>query len=206
MKVLAVAFGVAYPLLVYAGLSIFEPRTLAMALGVAVVLRIGAIAWGREGVDWGRLLLAPAAVGVVLLATAVANEGRVFLFVPALINLALLVSFAHTLRVGPSMVETYARLQVDDLSEEERAYARVVTVAWCGFFLVNGCACLWFALEASVGAWALYTGLVSYVLIGICFTIEFLYRTWRFRRYNGGFLNPLLERMFPPRDAAVRGE
>jgi hypothetical protein len=34
--------------------------------------------------------------------------------------------------------------------------------------------------------------------MGTLFAIEFLYRTWRFRRYVGGPLNPLLERLFPP--------
>ena len=210
MKFLAVAFGLAYPFLVYAGLSYVEPRTIALALGIGVGLRIVGVARGRPGVDVRRLLLAPVAVGVVLAVTAVFNEGRVFLFVPALVNFALLVSFAHTLREGPSMVETYARLQVDDLSAAERDYALTVTRVWCVFFFFNGGISLSLAVQASVEVWALYSGFLSYVLMGGLFSTEFLYRTWRFRRYNGGFLNPLLERVFPPRgspgDAAARGE
>jgi len=206
VKVLAVALGLAYPLLVYAGLSYFEPRSLALALGLAVAVRIAMAARGREGVDVRRLLLAPVAVGGVLALAPLSNEARVFLFVPALVNLALLASFAHTLRQGPSMIETYARLQVDDLSAAEREYAVGVTRAWCVFFLANGCVCLWLAIRASVAGWALYTGLLSYVLMALLFAAELLYRTWRFRRYHGGFLNPLLERMFPPRDVAAGGD
>lgn len=206
MRVLAIAFGVAYPILVYAGLSYFEPRTLALALGLGVLLRVVVVARGRQGVDLSRLLLAPVAVGFVLAGTAFFNEGRVFLYVPALVNLALLVSFASTLRGGPSMIETFARLQVDDLSESERVYAVRVTRLWCFFFLLNGSVALVLAVRASLGPWALYTGFLSYLLMGTLFTLEFLYRTWRFRRYVGGPLNPLLERIFPPRKVPAHGD
>jgi uncharacterized membrane protein len=197
-RAIGIGVGIAYPLLIYAGLQRFEPRTLAIALAIGVLVRVVWIARGREGVALSRLLLAPMAVASVLVVTAVFNEGRVFLFVPALVNLALLVSFAHTLREGPSMVETFALLQVDELSDAERRYAVTVTRVWCGFFFVNGGIALVLAVFASVGAWALYTGFLSYLLMGTLFAIEFLYRTWRFRRYVGGPLNPLLERIFPP--------
>jgi uncharacterized membrane protein len=198
LKIAGIAFGLAYPVLVYAGLSFFEPRTLALALGIAVLLRVVVVARAREGVPLGRVLLAPAAVAGVLAVTAMFNEGRVFLFVPALVNGALLVSFGWTLRGGPSMVESFARLQVDELSAAEQRYAVNVTRVWCGFFVLNGLIALGLAVEASVASWALYTGFVSYLLMGTLFAVEFLYRTWRFRRYFGGPLNPLLERLFPP--------
>lgn len=199
LKAAGIVLGIAYPLLVYAGLSLFEPRTLAGVLGAAVLVRVVMIARAREGVDLRRVLLAPVAVAGVLAVTAFFNEGRVFLYAPALVNAALLVSFASTLRVGPSMVETFALLQVDEIDEEERRYAVGVTRLWCVFFLLNGLAAFGFALEADVVAWTLYTGLISYLLMGTLFTVEFLYRTWRFRRYVGGPLNPLLRRVFPPR-------
>jgi len=200
LKALGIGLGVIYPVLVYAGLSYFQPRTLALALGTGVLARILFVARLREGVDLGRLLLAPVAVAAVLVVTAVLNEGRLFLFVPALVNAALLASFGVTLRRGPSMIETFALLQVDDLSEAERRYAVKVTRVWCAFFLANGGIALVLALEASLGAWALYTGFLSYLLMGALFAVEFLYRTWRFRRYVGGPLNPLLQRLFPPLD------
>jgi hypothetical protein len=56
-----------------------------------------------------------------------------------------------------------------------------------------------------VAIWAFYTGFLSYILMGTLFSIEFLYRTWRFRRYVGGPLNPLLERIFPPHPVAEPG-
>lgn len=198
LKALAIGLGVMYPVLVYAGLSYFEPRTLALALGAGVLVRVVFVGRLREGVALGRVLLAPLCVGAVLMVTAFSNEGRVFLFVPVLVNVALLVSFGVTLRHGPSMIETFARLQVDDLSPEEQRYAVIVTRVWCGFFLLNGAVALALAIRGSLGQWTLYTGFLSYLLMGALFGVEFLYRTWRFRRYVGGPLNPLLERLFPP--------
>ena len=40
LKAAGIALGIAYPVLVYAGLSLFEPRTLAGVLGAAVIVRV----------------------------------------------------------------------------------------------------------------------------------------------------------------------
>ena len=56
---------------------------------------------------------------------------------------------------------------------------------------------LWLALAGDLWSWALYTGLVAYVLMGILFAVEFVVRSWRFRNYQGTVLEPLFERLFP---------
>ena len=60
------------------------------------------------------------------------------------------------------------------------------------------------SLAASLEVWTLYTGLVSYLLIGTLFAIEFVYRHWRFRRYLGAPTDALLRRIFPPRPLVPR--
>jgi hypothetical protein len=55
------------------------------------------------------------------------------------------------------------------------------------------------SLARDVERWALFTGLISYILIGTLFAGEYLYRHWRFRRFVGGFADPLLKWIFPPR-------
>lgn len=97
------------------------------------------------------------------------------------------------------MVERFARLQVPDLPEAEVAYTRSVTRVWCVFFVINGSIALVLALMDDIEAWALFTGLISYLLIGALFAVEYVYRHWKFRRYRGGFADPLLKRVFPPR-------
>ncbi len=54
------------------------------------------------------------------------------------------------------------------------------------------------AVAGSRGAWALCTGCIAYVLLGLLFTCEFVYRRWRFRRYVGAPTDVLFRRIFPP--------
>jgi uncharacterized membrane protein len=51
---------------------------------------------------------------------------------------------------------------------------------WCGFFILNGCMAAWTAFAASRETWALYNGLISYLLMGVLFAGEWVFRRWRF--------------------------
>src|SRR4249919_485401 len=84
---------VAYPLLVYGGLRFLHPRTLALSLGAFFLAR-SVLRW-RQGGRPPILRFVPpfAAVLFIVALAAIFNEGRFFLFVPVLINAALLVTF-----------------------------------------------------------------------------------------------------------------
>jgi uncharacterized membrane protein len=97
------------------------------------------------------------------------------------------------------MAEKFARLQIDDPTDAEIRYCRRVTIVWCAFLLANGLAASWLAVAGDLEIWALYTGFLSYVLVGILFASEYTYRHWRFRRYLGSPTDPLFRRVFPPR-------
>lgn len=200
MKILAAVVAVAYPFLVYLGLQRFEPRTLAVFVGLLLALRAAALLWRRGRGLWRPLLGLALPVTAALAFTIVLNRSGAFLLVPVVMNGALLFSFGRSLRgPGPTMIETFARLQVDHLSAAELDYCRRVTVVWCAFFVANASACAVLAWAAPLAWWALYTGFVSYLLVGLLFSVELLYRAWRFRRYEGGWLDPVLVRVFPPR-------
>lgn len=202
MRVVAGLLGLAYPLLIYLGLTRFDLRAVA---GFVVLLAAARLAL-RVRKDAGANLRAAALpfvlAGAVAGIAVALDDGRIFLFAPAAVNGALLVAFGRTLRSGPPMVETFARLQVRDLSPAEVDYCRTVTRVWCGFFAANGAVALGLALFGSLEAWTLYNGFVAYLLIAGLFSVEFVYRTWRFRRYEGGLTDPLFRRIFPPRPAA----
>ena len=84
---------------------------------------------------------------------------------------------------------------------DEHAYCRRVTALWCAFLVANAGVIVWLALAGTRELWALYTGVVAYLLMGALFAAEFVYRHWRFRRYVGLPTDALLRRFFPP-DAA----
>ena len=50
---------------------------------------------------------------------------------------------------------------------------------WAGFLLLNGLVALALAIWGPLGWWALYTGLLAYVLMGLLMGAEYIYRILR---------------------------
>lgn len=168
--VLLGALTLAYPLLVYAALKRFEPRWLALLLLAIALARLGG---GRRDVlAWATAALA---LGLALVAGWLNAALPVKLY-PVVVNALMLLLFGISLARPPSMVERIARIQEPELPPHAVAYTRRVTQVWCAFFVVNGSIALWTALYASDAAWALYNGLVAYLLMGALFAAEWLVR------------------------------
>lgn len=204
MAALQVLVGISYPVLVYLALTSMEPRQVGLVVLGLLALRL-AFAARMKLASYTRTFWLPVVVVAgVALATARWNDPLGLLLAPTLVNVGLLAVFGLSLWREPPMVERFARLQVDHLSPGEIAYCRTVTGVWCAFFLANGGIALLLALGGNLTLWTLYTGLVSYVLIGVLFALEITYRQWRFRRYEGGVTDPLFRRLFPPRAPRMR--
>ncbi|MCP4004215.1 MAG: hypothetical protein GY725_08475 [bacterium] len=185
MAALQILVGVAYPALIYLGLRVLEPRQVALSVLGLLALRL-AIAAPHRLIPYTKVFWLPVlAVGLMVMATAATNHPLSLLLGPSLINLALFAVFASSLVGAESTIERLARIQVPDLSREELAYCRRVNVIWSAFFVINGTIAFGLALAATLEAWALYTGGIAYVLMGVLFAAEFTYRHWRFRRYLG---------------------
>ena len=198
---LSVLLALGYPVLVYLALPLASPRALGLGILTVFALRLAVVARGSI-VSWLRLA-GPVAAAVVAasVASLVWNDPRALLLTPALVNFALLATFALSFAARETTIEALAQAQVGTLSAEEHRYCRVLTVLWCAFFLANGVVATKLALDGSRENWALYTGLVAYVLMGIFFAGEFIYRHWRFRRYVGLPTDALLRRIFPPEES-----
>jgi uncharacterized membrane protein/peptidoglycan/xylan/chitin deacetylase (PgdA/CDA1 family) len=186
-----------YPALAYFGLAHLGARSAALLLLLAVAAsqlpRVIARPGALRGLAWLGL-----AVGALLGLAALLDDSRFILAYPALVNFVLLSQFGWSLRSPPPMVERFARLQVDDLDATEARYCRTVTQVWCGFFLFNGTAAALLAFLGSREWWALYTGLVAYLLMGSLFTVEYVVRKARFGRFGPGLLDQSLLRVLRP--------
>lgn len=168
----ALAFGlltVAYPLLVYLAMGRFEPRWMALLLFALALLR----ALTSRQPLW---MAAAAGAGVLALLTTLLNQALPLKLYPLLVNVVMLLVFATSLRFGPPVVERLARMQEPDLPPFAVAYTRKVTQVWCGFFVLNGGLALVTALWASDRTWALYNGLLAYVMMAVLFAGEWLVR------------------------------
>lgn len=182
--ILAVILTVAYPFAVWAAL---RQGALLPALGVlagAVICRI--LSGGMRGA--GERLTAGAGILMLILASC-CQVPEVLLLYPAAVSFGFLLVFGLSLRSTPA-VERIASLRI---SPEERTpffrrYCRTVTEVWCVFLFLNGTAAAVLA-ALSRDLWMIYTGSVSYVLMGLLFGAEYLVRIRlrsRLRDRSGG--------------------
>jgi uncharacterized membrane protein len=176
-NVLTAALTLVYPLAIWLGHGRIEPRWLAGLLLLTAATRLPALK-ASAAARW----MGAAALALVALAVC-ANAVLPLKLYPVLVNAALLAAFGASLVSGPSMVERLARLREPDLPPAAVGYTRRVTQAWCVFFVLNGAVALGTALFAPEAIWSLYTGVVSYVLMGLMFGGEFLLRM-RFKRLH----------------------
>lgn len=195
------AVALLYPAIVYYALTRMGARELSWlllpVLAAAVLARLPRERRARSL----HALAAPAAMAVLIALTALLDDRRFLLAVPVLINLILLVGFAGSLYGEMPLVERFARMQVDDLSRQEVEYCRQVTRTWSAFFVVNGSIAALLALLAPLTWWALYTGLLAYVLIGLLGASEYVIRKYRFGRYGTTPIDRVLRALLTRRHA-----
>ncbi len=167
-----------YPFLVYLGIksgSGAAVGALALLLGLGTLLN-----GGRGGLPpRGRALLGAAALAIAAGAFLLGELDAAKIW-PIAVTLVFLAAFAGSLRPGSTpVVERIAALTTPPEERDDffRRYCRAVTLAWCGFFALNGLASLATALWGSDEVWALYNGFVSYLLMGAMFAGEYAVRT-----------------------------
>ena len=167
-----------YPLLIYLGLETLPLRYLAGTLLGLFLVRLWLM--GQTGLQFLQHLTLPAASCGIILAGAslLMNSEQALLYYPVAVSLAGLSAFGLSLIRPPSMIECFARLSEEDLPDAAIAYTRTVTKIWCLFFVANGSIALLTVLHGDYGLWALYNGLLSYILMGSLLAGEWLYRKW----------------------------
>lgn len=179
--VLAVIIGlitVAYPFVIYFGIQRYSPRHIAVLLLIIFTLRL--VFFNKQG-NFLKSLPLLAGGSIIALLVIIAGNPIFLLYHPVMINLSGLLVFATSLRWGPPMIERFARMQEPDLPEAAIGYCRKVTKVWVAFFVCNGSIALATAIYGDIKLWTLYNGLISYILIGMLFAIEFVVRI-RFKR------------------------
>jgi uncharacterized membrane protein len=197
LAVTNVILAAGYPVVVYFGLLHLGPRSLGLCL---LALLVPGLVYRLRHTPrhalWAVIKL-PLAVGALVALAAVFDDRRFVLALPVAINLLLLAGFASSLRETP-MIERFARLSSPELSPDQVRYCRRVTHVWCAFFVINAAVSLSLACFGSVESWAVYNGLISYLLIGVLGGSEYVVRKARFREYGRGLHDRLLSRLFPP--------
>ncbi len=173
----------AYPLLVYFSLGHVPPSYMAVVLLLLAGLRLLFLRQTLHQTKGDPLLLLASVLvmAVVGIYALLSRDAQSLRFYPVVMNAAMLLLFAWSLRQPQSLIERFARLFEPDLPEAGVRYTRWVTRVWCLFFLINGSIAMWTALAASWSTWALYNGFIAYVLMAVLLGGEYLVRV-RVRR------------------------
>ncbi|HET6412986.1 MAG TPA: polysaccharide deacetylase family protein [Anaeromyxobacter sp.] len=195
-RVLTLLFTLGYPVLVALSLTLLSARKAALILlGVFAAARMKTL---RKDLARARGFVALfASVAALLVLAALLDDPRFLLAYPSLVNAALLLHFGWSLR-GIPIAERFARMEVKDPSELGEAgvrYCRRVTIVWCGFFALNGGIATALAVFAPRPLWAIYTGGVSYVLIGLVFAVEYVVRKALHGHFGPGAVDRTLARL-----------
>ncbi len=181
IKGVSVFLALIYPLAVYFGLNYFEPRYLAIFLGLILLLRIiPGNSIQKIGNKNQHLIVTLIIVAIIILALINNSLSGLKLY-PAIISFSLLSVFGFSLFKPPTTIERIARLQEPDLSEKGVIYTREVTKIWCVFLFLNGCIALYTAFYTSLSVWTLYNGLISYLIMGSIFVVEMIYRKFHLK-------------------------
>ncbi|MHC9511855.1 COG4648 family protein [Kangiella sp. M94] len=165
-----------YPLAVYFGLQYLEPKSIALLLGGLVLI--------RGFVIRGKLLQAFKGLWIIVLIAGLCIASLSFFLnttsglklYPAIITASFLAVFAYSLYSPPSVIERIARTQEPELPAEAIPYTKNVTKIWCAFFIVNIFISLYTTFFTTIEVWTLYNGLISYLLMGLLFFGELIYR------------------------------
>lgn len=185
---LAKAVGVILILIGYPFLSAYLAKqgfaSLELLVFAGLSLRRGYLAESRAG------RLGSYSMASVLLGGAYFANAYFIWLVPSFAYAWLTVLFGQTLFSPPSLCERLVRMQYPEFKPGMVEYLREVTWAWTLFFAVNVAVCA--ALPAWLGqhAWAVYTGVAVYALMGLLVLGEWLYRP---RRFPGMEIPSILE-------------
>lgn len=186
-----------YPVLMYVGLQRYSPRLIAIVLGIGA---LGNLLYLRPHRYHARLLFPIIGTLILCLISALLNQSNAILYLPFFISTNLGLSFAYSLWHPPSIVEVFAKMSANDLSDEAIRYCRLITQIWVVFFALNATIAGFTACCAALEVWSFYNGFIAYCAIGLLFTAELCYRYWRFRRYVGLPTDFFFKRIFPPKE------
>lgn len=172
---------IAYPIAVFWGLTHMPARWVSLIILAVMVPGVALRFRKADRATFWSMVRLPIAILLLVVGGIVTDDRRFVLALPVLINTVLLLEFVVTLRGGEvPMVERFARMQEPELDATKQRHCRHWTIAWCVFFLGNAVTATVLAIAAPLWWWTVYTGAISYALMGLMFAVEWTQRRWRF--------------------------
>jgi uncharacterized membrane protein len=170
--VVLMAFGFLYPAFVYGLKSVLPPQAFTGLALLLVGLRAATL-----GSEATRTWRGPLISAGVVIAVSAALDGQIAAKIyPFALSLAAAYAFGNSLRKPPCLIERIARMGEPDMPAAGQTYCRIVTLIWTVWLVVNAAIAALLAIRASEEAWALWTGFLAYLIMGVLFGGEMLIR------------------------------
>jgi len=169
---------VSYPFAIYWGINRYEPFVFAILLFVILLLRFIFSQQYLERSQW----LVLSTITIFCIIVFMSNNSQLLRYYPVLMSLSFALLFIYSLISTVPLVEKFARMFGETPTPLRRTYARNLTKAWATLLLTNASIAAYTACCLSLQYWALYNGMLSYILIGTFVTSEVLYRRHYFRK------------------------
>jgi uncharacterized membrane protein len=166
-----IAASLLYPGIVYLGRASVPPLAFVIAAVALIGVRLATLPLAER--VWRVPLLAAAALIAALAALDAPLAVKAY---PVAVSLAAATVFGTTLACPPSLIERFARWREPDLPPAAQSYCRKVTIVWTVWLIVNAIIAAVLSLPGHDEAWALWTGLVAYVVMAALFAGEIAVR------------------------------
>ena len=176
---LMIAFSVAYPLAFFAlGAKV---EAIWFALAACGILATRAFQRPTPPIMPARVLMIGAVALIVGLAYV--DDEIAAKAYPVVVSGGLAIVFGASLWRPASLVEEMAKLGGETMTPAIRRYCRGVTMVWAFWLTINTFVAAALAVFGSLEAWALWTGLLAYLVMGSIFAAEFILRRFLRRRH-----------------------
>lgn len=185
-----------YPVLVFTMLVVFKlPIRILSLCVVALAFAFFLSATGsrnsdaeseKKALDWRPML--SSALFLLAGIFCFAFNSKIFLKLYSVaISATLLCVFGSSLFFKPNIIFRFACLSDKSIKgssfkNQVNGYCRKVTIVWCAFFIINGSISAFTSLHdfgsdaLNDKIWSVYNGGISYILMGLLFTVEFIVR------------------------------
>ncbi len=173
-----------YPVIIYFGLNHFGPRTLALIFIVALFVR----AWLWEMFTRPEKIIYVILVGGLCLFAAWIQSEQLLRYYPVLMNFAIASFFAVSLFSDKTLIERFASVFERKIDDRAKIYMTRLTIIWALILSINGVVSFYTACCLSLQQWAIYNGVIAYIIFIVISLMELLVRRNYKKRYASEYL------------------
>jgi uncharacterized membrane protein len=121
---------------------------------------------------------------LLALLSLLTKEVKYILLQPFFLSIILYCILFLSLIYPPTVIERIYMSRKKKLSKSLKAYCRTMNKVWCLFLCINAAGAFYTAFYCSISIWALFNGLITYLLAGALLSIEYLVYRVRINKHQ----------------------